>query len=355
VERPVAGAAPAKERLVRDRRRGALSLAGLGALLGATGGVGLLALLAGWLLGAALWGHEGAAPPPTAVLVRLPPLAVFAPATPTPLPTPTLMPTPVPPPPPSPVLATRRLVTYYGNPLSDAMGVLGEGPPEQMVRRLRQQAAAYEADGRPVQPALHLIATVAQASPGADGLYRLRMPPELIEELSALALRHEMLLVLDVQVGRSSVQAEVEALRPFLVRQHVHLALDPEFAMGPTGTPGQQIGSLAADDINWAIAYLAEIAVSERLAENKVLIVHQFADTMIVDREALAYNERVDVAICMDGFGSPAVKIGQYARYVATAPVPYAAIKLFYRQDRPLLSPAEVLGLVPVPDIVVYQ
>jgi hypothetical protein len=180
------------------------------------------------------------------------------------------------------------------------------------------------------------------------------MEPELIEEMSALAERNDMLLILDVQVGRSSVQEEVEVLRPFLTRHHVHLALDPEFQMSPTTQPGRQIGSTPAADINWTIEYLADIARTHNF-ENKVLIVHQFTDNMIPDRENIQLNEWVDLAICMDGFGAPGLKIAQYNRYITTDPVGYPSIKLFYKHDRPLMTPADVLALDPVPDVVIYQ
>ncbi len=343
---------------MRDRRGAPLPLAGLLALLCATGLLGVLALSGGWALGAALWGADEGAPAgyPVPAALRLgPSLGLIAQASATPTPLPTATPTPAPPPPPRPILATRRLVTYYGNPLAGVMGVLGEQSPEPTINRLRQQALPYEADGRPVQPALHLIATVAQAAPGDDGLYRLRMAPELIEEWVVLAQRHELLLILDVQVGRGTVQEEVAVLRPYLERQHVQLALDPEFAMSPTTVPGRQIGSMSGADVSWAIDFLAEIARAQRHTENKVLIVHQFTDTMIRDRDAIALHDRVDFTICMDGFAAPATKIAQYQRYVATDPVQYAAIKLFYQHDLPLMSPADVLALDPTPDIVVYQ
>src|SRR5947207_8852572 len=140
----------------------------------------------------------------------------------------------------------------YTTLFRSVLGVLGEGTPERMMERLRQQATAYEVDGRPVQPALHLIATVAQAAAGDDGMYRLRMPSEMLDTWSKLADDNGMLLILDVQVGRSSVQEEVEVLRPWLTQSHVHLALDPEFDMSPTTLPGRQLGTMDADDINWA-------------------------------------------------------------------------------------------------------
>ncbi|HLI27982.1 MAG TPA: hypothetical protein VKZ60_12975 [Chloroflexota bacterium] len=314
--------------------------------------LGTLALLTGWWLEARVWGDEPA-PPPLVPAVEAWVGRLAGEPAPPPLPTPT--PTPEPPPPPAPILATHRLVTFYGNPLTETMGILGQRPPERMIERLRQQAAAYQqAGGRPVLAALHLVTPVAQAQPGADGMYRLRMDPELLEEWCDLAERHGLSFILDVQVGRSSVQEEVEQLRPWLVRPHVHLALDPEFAMSPSTEPGKQIGSLSAADINWAIEYLADIAITHRTG-NRILIVHQFTDHMVPDRENLEPNPYVDLVLMMDGFGAPALKRAQYDRYIATAPVDFTGIKLFYQHDRPLMTPAEVLTLDPPPDVITYQ
>ncbi len=88
-----------------------------------------------------------------------------------------------PPPLPGSILPSRRIVAYYGNPLSKRMGILGELPPDQMLARLDREVAAWnKADpAHPVQPALHLIVVVAQGAPGRDGKYRLRMPDTLVE------------------------------------------------------------------------------------------------------------------------------------------------------------------------------
>jgi hypothetical protein len=36
-------------------------------------------------------------------------------------------------------------------------------------------------------------------------------------------------------------------------------------------------------------------------------------------------------------------------------PIEYNGIKLFYDQDKPLMTPAEVLALDPTPDLIIYQ
>ena len=72
---------------------------------------------------------------------------------------------------PGSILPGRRIVAFYGNLLSKKMGVLGEYEPEEMLRKLDTEVAAWtKADpATPVQPALHLIAVVAQGAPGKDG------------------------------------------------------------------------------------------------------------------------------------------------------------------------------------------
>src|SRR3712207_1664081 len=86
-------------------------------------------------------------------------------------------------------LTEHRLVSYYGHPLSEAMGVLGQYEPEAMVKHLKEQAKAYTKldPNLPAKPTIELIASVAQGSPGTNGLYLKRTQPEMIEEYSKVA------------------------------------------------------------------------------------------------------------------------------------------------------------------------
>ncbi|HEX2171625.1 MAG TPA: hypothetical protein VHL09_04200 [Dehalococcoidia bacterium] len=253
------------------------------------------------------------------------------------------------------ILGTRRLVTFYGYPGVPQLGIVGELEKEDLVAQLEKQVAAYtELDGLPVQGAIHLIAEVAQGSPGQDGLYLNRMPHELIEEYSELARQNDLLLILDLQIGRSTVPDEIAHFRQHLTQPHVHLALDPEFDMGPGEIPAEQVGSMEADDINSAIRTLAEIARDNNLP-NKVLIVHQFERDMILGKDTIQDDPRVDVVIDMDGWGSPDTKIEQYGRYVRSELIEFGGIKLFYKQDKPLLTEEQVLALEPKPNVIIYQ
>jgi hypothetical protein len=248
-----------------------------------------------------------------------------------------------------------RVVAYYGNPLSRGMGILGELRPETMMDRLERQAAAYQAadTATKVIAALELVATVAHPEPGA-GLYRGRMPDAVIERVARWADSRHMLLILDIQPGRARVADEVRALLPWLRRPYVHLALDPEFAMRRGEIPGKQIGTMDAGDVNASIRLIADLVRREGLPP-KMLVVHRFTRAMLTHASAIAPDPNVQVVIDMDGFGPPRLKRSSYAAWVAAQPVQFAGFKLFYRYDRPLMPPADVLRLAPVPHLVIYQ
>ncbi len=55
------------------------------------------------------------------------------------------------------------------------------------------------------------------------------MDTSLIEKVYGWAKRKNALLFLDIQVGHSTLQAELPRLLPFLSRPDVHLGIDPEF------------------------------------------------------------------------------------------------------------------------------
>lgn len=248
------------------------------------------------------------------------------------------------------------VVAYYGNPLSRRMGILGEIQPDSMMARLVRQAAAYARVDSTVHvlPALELIATVAQGGPGRDAKYRLRMPDTLIDRVASWAEQRGWLLILDVQVGHSNVAAEIARLSPFLRRPLVHLALDPEFAMKGGKVPGKVIGTLDASEVNVAVDTLARLVEQYHLPP-KMLIVHRFTRPMLTNRTNIRLDPRVQVVIDMDGFGAPHLKHSSWRHYVEDEPVQYTGFKLFYKNDKPMLSPAQVLELRPVPVFVMYQ
>jgi hypothetical protein len=253
------------------------------------------------------------------------------------------------------------VVAYYGAPQDPELGVLGETPPEEAARKLASRVDDYARPGRPALPALELISTLAQSAPGDDGLHRLRQSDETIRRHLRAARAIKGLLVLDVQPGQADFVDEVRALEPYLTQPDVGLALDPEWSV-PAGTqPGSVIGSTGAEVVNEVSAYLARL-VRVRDLPQKLLIVHQFTEDMIADRDQLESRPEVALVVNMDGFGTAELKQGVYDR-LALPPVrgpdtlggPYNGFKLFFREDTGLMSPRDVLALRPAPDVVVYE
>ncbi len=257
---------------------------------------------------------------------------------------------------PGAILPTHRIVAYYGNPYSKRMGVLGELPPDSMMASLRQTAADWaSADSTvPVKPALHLIVSVAQGKAGRDGKHRLRMPESLIEQVAGWAEANDWLLFLDVQVGHSTVAAELPRLLPYLARPYVHLALDPEFAMKDGSAPGRRIGTMDAVEVNVAVHTLSGLVDSLHLPP-KVLVVHRFTQRMLTNYDRITLDPRVQVVIDMDGFGGRPLKRSVYRDFIVKEPVQFTGFKLFFKNDRPMMTPDEVLSLSPVPVYIQYQ
>jgi hypothetical protein len=254
-------------------------------------------------------------------------------------------------------LTEHRLVSYYGHPLSGAMGVLGQYEPEAMIEQLKEQAEAYTRidPERPAIPTIELIASVAQPTPGPDGLYLKRTAPRFIEEYSRLAKENGCLLLLDVQIGYSTIADEIEVLMPYLEREHVHLAIDPEYDMSPGEIPGQHFGSSTGEEIMDAARTLSDLVESEDLPP-KVLVIHQFQYDMIINKRVIEPVPNVEIVIHADGFGTRRQKIKKYNLLVRDQPVQYGGFKLFYHQDYNLLSPEEVLDVLePNPAVVSYQ
>jgi hypothetical protein len=247
-----------------------------------------------------------------------------------------------------------RIVAFYGAPQDQALGALGIGSPSAAGRRLERQARFYERKTRPVLPAMELLATIANAHPGDDGLYVTRQSPATIDRYLEAARRIKALLILDIQPGRSGFVSEVRRLDRWLRQPDVGLALDPEWRVGPGQVPGQVIGSVDASVINEVSDELATIVRTWDLPQ-KLLLVHQFTEDMIRSRGQLVERPGVALTINVDGFGDPPNKLAKYAEFTAEPPRLNDGLKLFYHEDTNLMSPRAVLALHPPPDVVVYE
>jgi len=258
------------------------------------------------------------------------------------------------------LLPFNRIVAYYGNFYSKGMGVLGQYPPDEMIAKLKAAAAEWQAadPSTPVIPAIDYIAVTAQASP-VDGTYRARMPFDQIDKALALADQVHGIVILDVQVGLSTVEKEVPLLEPYLKLPNVHLALDPEFSMKDGVPPGKEIGTMNPTDINFAANYLAQLVRDNDLPP-KILVIHRFTEEMVTGYKQIKPLAEVEIVMDMDGWGFGAKKINTYERVISPEPIQFTGFKLFYKNDllppsTRLLTPQEILELTPSPSFIQYQ
>lgn len=267
----------------------------------------------------------------------------------------------VPPQLPGAILPLKRIVAYYGNPQSRKMGILGEYPKDEMLRRLKTEVALWKkADpDLQVQPALHLIAVVAQGDPGKAGKYRMIMPDAIVNQVYNWAREANAILFIDIQTGHDDIRALLPRFEAILKNPDVHLGIDPEFNLIKSmKIPGTKIGTYDAADINYASGYLKDLVKKYNLPP-KVLVVHRFTQNGITNARNIMLRPEVQVVINMDGWGAPWLKRDSYKAYVVSEPVQYTGFKLFYHNDTkkgdPLLTPKDLLRLNPKPLYIQYQ
>lgn len=262
---------------------------------------------------------------------------------------------------PGAILPAKRIVAYYGNPLSKRMGALGEFEKDDMLRRLQKEVANWEkADpSKPVQPALHLIAVVAQGEPGKAGKYRMVMPDEVVNRVYGWAQEAKALMFIDIQTGHEDIRTLLPRFEWLLKNPDVHLGIDPEFNLiASKVVPGKKVGTYDAADINFVTEYLAGLVKTYNLPP-KVLTVHRFTRKGVSNADKIKLRPEVQVVMHMDGWGAPWLKRDTYKDYIVKEPVQFTGFKIFYHNDTkkgdPLLTPAEVLRLNPQPVYIQYQ
>lgn len=256
-----------------------------------------------------------------------------------------------------PLPANTDIVAFYGHPSSKRMGILGEYPKDKVAGLLAGYSQLFDAANgdRDVTAAFHLI--YGTCWPEGEIGY---MSGSVVEEYVRFAAERGILVFLDHQIGKYTVEESVRKLLPFLRYPNVHLALDPEWR---TLAPMKEIGTVTAAELNRAQELIQAYLVEHGLPGVRMLVVHQFTETMIRDRaQVRADFDRVLLVHVMDGFGHPALKRYSYAMNSRAANLPLKGFKLFFRSgypgagfDEPLMTPREVLGLVPAPVLILYQ
>ncbi len=257
------------------------------------------------------------------------------------------------------VFPDRRIVAYYGNPLTFRLGILGETNPERAVERVTERAALYDAEGLPpVIPGFEIIATVASNRAGDDGNYSNEMDLETIRPWVDVATANDVSVILDLQPGRTDFLTQAKLYEDFLRMPNVGLALDPEWRLKPDQRHLRQIGSVSAEEINAVVDYLASLVREETLPQ-KVLILHQFQERMLPEREQVKTPPEIAVVVHVDGQGSLGSKYGTWNAMLNATSSPdqelWWAWKNFIDEDFPTATPGQVNAVEPLPVIVTYQ
>jgi hypothetical protein len=250
------------------------------------------------------------------------------------------------------VLPANRVVAFYGEGYPGGMGLLNVNDLDGVAARIEQQASAYQRYGRPVLPAMELIATNAVHKPGPDGSYSLKLDDTTIQRYLDAARRHRMLLILDFQPGTDEFLPQVRRYEKFLTQPDVGVGLDPEWRT-PGSRPYAGTGHSSAAELNAVGSYVADLVRRDHLPQ-KLFVIHQFTAQMVPDRQHVAVPKELAVVFHMDGVGPPSLKIGGYDRLQMSLPF-RDGFKVFPVLDKPSMSPEQVMALRPQPEVITYQ
>jgi hypothetical protein len=252
------------------------------------------------------------------------------------------------------LLPHNRIVAHYGAGVTPNLGVLGEGTPDQALDRVVEAARAFEGlDERPVLPAFEYIVTVAQAGPGPSGNYTAAIDQAEVWPFLDLIRTVGGVLFIDFQPGRARFIDQVTRYEALLREPDVHIALDPEWSMGPGQVPNRHLGHTDPEAVGEVMDYLDALVKAHGLPP-KVMILHQFKASMIERRDEILPYPTVALMIHVDGQGPVPTKYNTWDAIKADPPW-YMGFKLFFDEDDRLMTPEEVMGLEPVPDYVSYQ
>ena len=251
----------------------------------------------------------------------------------------------------------RRMVAAYGSPNTPSLGILGEQDLQASIARTKELAAQYQPlEELPVVPSFEIIATVASASAGADGMYSAVVDKDLLREWVDAAGEEGVYVVLDLQPGRNHFLDQARLFEDLLKEPHVGLALDPEWRLKPDQVHLRQIGRVEASEINEVSEWLADLTRSNNLPQ-KALVLHQFTMAMIQNRQDLnTSHHELAFILHADGHGTPGEKMGTWRALQEGLPENvHMAWKNFYDEDTPTFTPEETYAVEPRPWFVSYQ
>jgi len=256
------------------------------------------------------------------------------------------------------ILGPRQYVALYGTPGASDLGALGHQDLEEAVERVQELGAEYQAlADRTVVASFEIIATIASGEAGDDGNYSSERALADLRPWVERAGEEGMVVILDLQPGRTDFLTQAKEYEELLKLPHVGLALDPEWRLKADQEHLNQIGSVSAEEVNEVVHWLADLANEEGLPP-KMLVLHQFRTSMIAHTPDLDLSRpEVDVLIHADGQGTQSAKQGTWRALHADAPEGIGwGWKNFLEKDSPMLTPEQTVSEVdPAPDLVTYQ
>ena len=246
------------------------------------------------------------------------------------------------------------ILAYYGRPGTSRLGVLGHYFPDTLFKKIKAHAERYEKalnNKYHVTPGIDIIYDLAIKNPGYNRNYLVSLPEKTLLKYIRKAKKNGAVVILDMQLGKKTPVQAVRSVLRFLQFDNVHIALDPEFSVDDLSVPpGKVIGSITGEQVNQVQDLMSTYLKTHGIKEDKILIVHMFTEKMLSHKSALRYYDKIHLLMNLDGHGSPALKVKIYnGIYTKKRAAQFAGgFKLFFREDKPLMTPEQVLGLQPV-------
>lgn len=257
---------------------------------------------------------------------------------------------------PNGVLDDAQMVVYYGTPRTSGLGVLGRWAADEAAREVQTHADAFDRlnGDRSAVPAMEVIYGMVTAEPGPRGDHVTYLSRDETQPYLDAAEEHDQQLILDLQIGRNDPSSEIGRIAHLLENPRVHVAIDPEYAVGPRGVPLQTLGHITGAEINEVQEAVRRI-VDEHDLPPKMVIVHQFMDDTVIDGEDIERIDGVDLVLNMDAWGDVAAKKRMYEHFAAKPWAHNRSYNVFLRLDSAVPSEEELLRLQPQPDMFMYQ
>ncbi|MEZ5229599.1 MAG: hypothetical protein R2710_23930 [Acidimicrobiales bacterium] len=252
----------------------------------------------------------------------------------------------------------RRIIAFYGSPVTFRLGLLGEQGPQATIDRLAPVVDSYRIGDELLVPGFELIATVADSQAGDDGNYSKELEPEALREWIEVAAANDVYVIIDLQPGRTDFLTQAKTYEEYLRLPNVGLALDPEWRIGPNDVHLVRVGTVDAAEVNTVVDYLVDIVREEKLPQ-KALVVHQFQTQMVTNRELIRTPPELAVVIHVDGQGPLGTKYGTYDTMLGAPIGPEQDLwwgwKNFLDEDTPMATPEQTNAVTPLPVIVTFQ